>query len=238
MLLENRIHLVGVLLLVALVPFAIHVETLQDRGVDAFASNKPKEAIQLLSRVIEGGDATMEAYLYLGVAYQQVGEYDRAIETLKRGIEFSLPPHGQMYYNLGNNYFALGNSEEAEISYTQATAQGDAPNTVYLNRANARMNMKEFAGAVSDYREYLDRETAAPQREVIEEMIRRVEAYLSEEELMRKQEALRRKEEEERQRRLLESVLDSLENIEDDTVNLRADREDLEGVDLELDIED
>ena len=139
---------------------------------------------------------------------------------------------------MGNNFFAAGDFQGAERAFTQAVSQGSSPPQTYLNRANVRIKLEKLTDAVSDYRFYLLRVPDDPQKPVIEELIARIEAFQLSEAERKKMEEEQRRQEEERQRALLESVLKSLQNVEDDTVNLEADSEDVEGFEMEFDIED
>ncbi len=207
-------------------------------GRQAFFNNQPREAASYLSNGLESGSGTKNDYNYLGIAYQQLEEYDKAVAAFQQGIERTSPPHGQLYFNMGNNFFAAGDYSGAERAFTQAISQGSSPNQAYLNRANTRMKLEKLTDAVSDYRYYLLRVPADPQRPVIEELISRIEAFQLSEAERKQMEEEQRRQEEERQRALLESVLKSLETVEGDTVNLEADSEDVEGFDIEFDIDD
>ena len=233
---KTRPRIPVLLFLLAVLP--LNAEEPLELGRKAFLNNQPREAVSYLSNALEAGGGTKNDYNYLGIAYQQLEEYYKAVEVFQKGIERTVPPHSQLYFNMGNNYFAAGDLQGAERAYTQAIAQGSSPNQAYLNRANTRMKQEKYTDAVSDYRYYLLRVPDDPQRPVIEELISRVEAFqLSEAERKRMEEEQRRQEEE-RQRALLESVLKSLETTKGDTVNLEADSEDVEGFEMEFDIED
>ena len=138
-----------------------------DLGRKAFLNNQPHEAVSYLSNGLESGGGTKNDYNYLGIAYQQLGEYEKAIETFQKGIERTVPPHGQFYYNMGNNFFAAGDFQGAERAFTQAVSQGSSPPQTYLNRANVRIKLEKLTDAVSDYRFYLLRVPDDPQKPVI-----------------------------------------------------------------------
>jgi len=154
------------------------------------------------------------------------------------GINYGLPPYGNLYFNMGNNYFLLDQNEAAERAFSKAIEENGAFTDAVLNRANTRMRLEKYVAAIGDYRLYLLQEAESPQKDAIEELIARVQAYLAQVELEKQEEDARRAAEAERQRALLAAVLSSLENADDDTVNMRADSEDIETFDMELDIED
>ena len=68
-----------------------------DLGRKAFLNNQPHEAVSYLSNGLESGGGTKNDYNYLGIAYQQLGEYEKAIETFQKGIERTVPPQGKFY---------------------------------------------------------------------------------------------------------------------------------------------
>jgi len=230
-------HLLGSIFLLAAV-FSVSAQDSLELGRAAFLDNKPQEAISYLSNALETGVATKNDYLYLGISHQQMGDYFKAVQVFQSAIANTSPPHGQLYFNMGNNLFANGENPDAERAFTQAINQDGSLTSAYLNRANVRMKLDMLTEAVSDYRYYLLRVPDAPQKETIEELIRRIENFqMAEEDRLRLEEEEKRLEQE-RQKALLESVLNSLQNAEDDTVNLKADSEDVEDFDMELDIED
>jgi len=51
-------------------------------------------------------------YLNLGVAYLNIGAYDRSFKATQKAVQLD-PKNGQAYYNLGLNYQKTGNLKEA-----------------------------------------------------------------------------------------------------------------------------
>ena len=221
-----------------LLPVIIWGQDLFDQGEEAFLNNDPESALIYLEPLAEQGSSDNRVYMYLGIAMQQLGRYQGAVDIFKKGIEHGLPPFDSLYFNMGNNYFIQGQDDAAERAYSKAIEQNGQMAGAFLNRANTRIRSAKYINAVSDYQLYLKLDADSPQRDVIEALISKVQAYLAEEERIRQEEEVRRAVEAERQRALLASVLSSLENAEDDTVNMRAESEDIESFDMELDIED
>ncbi len=213
-------------------------EDLFSRGEEAFLNNNPELAVSFLEPAVDGGIRDKKAYLYLGIAMQQLGRYQKAVETFSLGIERTPPPYDTLYFNMGNNYFIQGQNDSAERAYSKALEENDTFAPAILNRANTRMRLDKWVKAIGDYRLYLIHEEDSPQKDVILELISRIQSFMAEQERLRQEEEAYRQAEEARQRALLESVLSSLDNAEDDTVNMRADSEDIESFEMELDIED
>jgi len=228
--------LIAGFLLLALGP--LFSQDLFQQGEDAFMNNQPEKTVTLLTPLAEGGSSKKETYLYLGIALQQLGRYSEAVSAFSRGVEKTLPPYDRLYFNMGNNYFLLNQDTDAERAFGRAIQENSRLASAYLNRANTRMRMTKYRDAAADYRVYLIQAPDSPQKAAIEDLINRLDGYLASEEQRKQQEAAARAAEEERQRALLASVLSSLENAESDTVNMRAESEDVESLDLELDIED
>ncbi len=251
-------HLLLILLIFS--PLCLFSEDFISRGEELFMENKPAEALPLLIAAVEQNPTEDKAYIYLGVIYEQLGEIEKAVEILQKGLDVTEGSRDKFYFNLGNNYFRSGKEQMAEEMYTQ-TIKADYSNAdAYLNRANTRVNLLKYEDAVSDYRIFLTLRPDDADREAIQSMMslldnkieedkqrrieeeerkqREAEARRLEEEARRKAEEERRRAEEERQKRLLDSVLNSLETVSEDTKNLSADSEEIQDYDLELDIED
>ncbi|MBI9103628.1 MAG: hypothetical protein JEY99_14535 [Spirochaetales bacterium] len=238
---KNGIEYKGFFLLFLLImPLPIHSaeSELWKKGEEAFLNNQPEQAVSFLEPLTQEQVSDNQVYLYLGIALQQLGRFQRAVEVLTMGVNYGLPPYGRLYFNMGNNYFLLEENEAAERAFSKAIEEDGAFADAILNRANTRMRLEKYVTAIGDYRLYLLQESNSPQREAIEELILRVQAYLAEVELEKQEAEARRAAEAERQRALLASVLSSLENADDDTVNMRADSEEIESFDMDLDIED
>ena len=54
-------------------------------GMRLFEMNKGAEAIAFLEADIEGGNPLPEEYNYLGLAYYQMGNYEKSVAAFKKG---------------------------------------------------------------------------------------------------------------------------------------------------------
>jgi tetratricopeptide (TPR) repeat protein len=86
-----------------------------------------------------------------------------------------------LYYNIGNNLFSRKDYALAEEMYTSALAANARLPEASLNRANTRLAVKAFEGAITDYTIVLQLRPADPQRPKIEEVIRLLRLSLDEE---------------------------------------------------------
>jgi tetratricopeptide (TPR) repeat protein len=99
-----------------------------EKGSALFVQNKPAEARPLLEEALAEDPSNETVYLYLGVVYQQLGDPEKAITVLKRGLNIATLHKDLFLYNIGNNFFSRGEFTFAEESYTAAvTANARCP---------------------------------------------------------------------------------------------------------------
>jgi tetratricopeptide (TPR) repeat protein len=234
--------------------------SLFEEGEKLFMQNKPEEAKKVLEAALAEDSDNEKIYLYLGIIYEQLDNNEKAISIMEVGAKVAKEKKERFFFNMGNNYFSLGQKEKAEAMYSQAIEHNGGYAKAYLNRANTRLANEDYRGAVDDYTHYLSLRPSAPQKEKIERVIellkqkiveaeqkRREEELRRQEEERRKKEEARRKAEEERRRReeekrrqeqLLQDVLNSIENASEDTSSMSADSEDIEDLDMELELQE
>jgi tetratricopeptide (TPR) repeat protein len=200
-------------------------------GKDLYLFNKPEEAKPYFEKAISEDPSNELAYLYLGIVYEQLGDQKKAIAVLKRGLSVSSLYKEMFHYNLGVNYEDQREYTFAEQSYSEAIDSDPQYATAYLNRANARMKLVKYDGAVSDYTLFLQLKPQDPQRPQIEEVIRRLR-------LMQDAMAMKKAEEEAKQRALMNSVLDSLKNASEETKNVSVESLKFKQGPEDVDIED
>ncbi len=201
-----------------------------EKGSALFVQNKPAEARPLLEEALADDPSNETAYLYLGIVYQQLGDPDKAITVLKRGLNVATLHPDLFLYNIGNNFFARGEFTFAEESYTAAVTANRTLPAGYLNRANSRIKLENWDGALSDYQLFLQLAPQDPQRPQIEEVVRLLQQHIAKQAALAQAEA-------DRQKALLNDVLNSLTNASDDARNLRVENleinDDVEDVDIE-----
>lgn len=222
--------------------------------------NNPSEAVFILEQVVEGGNPPPKAFYYLGVVYEQLERYEDAVDLYQRALERPGINRARVLFNMGNNYLHLGDREAAADAYSRAVEANSEYAPAYLNRANSRVALEAYEGALKDYSVYLALEPNSAQRPEIERMMRALRSMIEEqriaaeeaEQQRRLAEERRQREEEERQQReeeerrvaeerrqrLLDSVLNSLEDASSETQSTTAGPEELETYEEELDIAD
>jgi tetratricopeptide (TPR) repeat protein len=200
------------------------------QGEQLFLENKPREALPYLEKALYENPQEEKIYLYLGGVYEQIGDTEKSIQVLKRGLNVSQSYKDLFYYDLGNNYFRLQEFTVAEQMYTNALQINGALEVAYLNRANSRLELEEFPAARQDYIDYLRLDPDTPQRENIEKIIALLGQAIEDAERNRLAEL-------ERQKALMNEVLDTLKNASEDTRNLSAGSEEIQEEYEEIDIE-
>jgi len=133
--------------------------------------NKPQEALSFLESTVSEDPAHVQAFLYLGIVYLQLGRVDDAINIYKRILPRGGAETARISYNLGNAYFAKGDFASARQSYSQAIQENPSYGSAYLNRANAQVRNGALNEAIEDYEYYLSLEPGTPQRGQIERLI-------------------------------------------------------------------
>jgi tetratricopeptide (TPR) repeat protein len=202
-----------------------------EQGEKLFLENKPRQALPYLEKALYEDPHNERIYNYVGIAYEQLGEWEKAIQVYRRGLNAADTIRDLLYLNLGNNYFRLERYTLAQEMYTNAIEANGQLAAAYLNRAQARLRLETYPAAREDYITYLRMDPATPQRENIEKIIALLGNILAEQERLRQEELARQKE-------LLNEVLNTLQNASEDTRNLSAGSEGIQEEYEEIDITD
>ncbi|MDP9175065.1 MAG: tetratricopeptide repeat protein [Planctomycetota bacterium] len=96
-----------------------HPDALHLMGIILFASGRPADAIEFVSRAAEKAPWNAEMQSNLGVLHAASGQRDQAIERYRRAIEIS-PRFQPPYHHLGNALMSIGNLDEAIARFQQA----------------------------------------------------------------------------------------------------------------------
>lgn len=223
-----------------------------DQAIEAFRYDKSEEAISLFESAIQNEPDQDLAHRYLGIAYEQARQWDRAEQAYQRGLQserVSAQEKARLAAQMASLYQRQGRYQEALGAYSSAVQYDSALAAAYLNRANVKVNLEQFESAVNDYRTYLSVKPDAWQRPQIEQMISLLTEEVkkqreaeearqrAEEERQQRAEERRRREEEQR-RALLDSVLNSLNSAGEETENLKAEAEEIQTYEEDLDIID
>jgi tetratricopeptide (TPR) repeat protein len=189
-------------------------------GEQLFMENNLRAALPLLEEALNADPNNEKIYLYLGIIYEHLGQSERSISILQRGVELVGSLRHLLYYNIGNNLFRDGDNMLAEEMYTKSIAQRDRFAEPYLNRANARLNLKNYQGALSDYVVYLKLKPHSSQRSQVEKMIELLRGFLDERDRIEKDRLAKEK-------ALMDEVLNALKNASEDAQNISTGSEEI-----------
>ena len=192
----------------------------------------------MLEAAVASEDVDAKAYLYLGIAYEQCGFYDKAIDVFKRGIDKKGADRSMFLVNIGNNYVLKKESQKAVEYYTKALEADGSNKYALRNRANEYLRLKEYDKALSDYKLYLTLDPDAYQKDRIEKVVALLENKIDEMAKQKLEEERKRLAEEKKRQELLDRVLNSLNNASEDTTNMSAGSENVQQYSDNFDIVD
>ena len=207
------------------------------RGEDMLMRNQADHALEYLARAMADDPSNPKTYLYLGIAYEQLGKIEEAIAVYRRALPIAGHLSANVAGNLGNVYFIRGNIDMAEQYYTQAIGFNSVYSSAYLGRANTRIKAGNLHFAVNDYEYYLSLEPHSSKRESIERLVNLIRSEHAAEEMKRilaEEEAKRLAEE---RKQLLDAVSASLQSAADSSKGISFGAESVEGYDGEFELE-
>jgi tetratricopeptide (TPR) repeat protein len=170
-------------------------------GSDLYRNRKFDEARVKFEQAL-ARDATDERiYLYLGVTYQQLKKYAKAVEVLQKGLPLAVEKKPLILYQLGVCYDEKGLADfaSAEKYYTQAITENNVFPEPYLNRGLVVLKTKRYKETIDDCKTYLKLWPETPKRKEVEKLIALLEQDVA------------------NQQKLLDSILNSLKNASTDT---------------------
>ena len=173
----------------------------ESEGEKLFKSNRPMEATLFLEDEIQNGTASSAAYNYLGLAYYQIGEYEKSVDAFAKGLKVPATNKKILSFNQGNSYYAMADYENAARCYSLALSADPKFSRALLNRANAYLMAQKYPETIADYERFIIMEPQDPQKPAIEELLALLKqevARREEEERLAAEEAARIAEEEKR----------------------------------------
>ncbi len=128
------------------------------------------KAAELLRQATEKDPENAQAWSQLGGVYNDQGS-EQAVACYERAIKLN-PRYYLAYRGLGNYYLKKQDHSLAEAYYSKAVGVNPARyGPIYKNRAVARMQLGNNAGARQDLDEYLKQTPGAQDRESIKDAI-------------------------------------------------------------------
>lgn len=203
-------------------------------GERLFREDKPREAAVVLEKAVLEAGVDERAWLYLALCYQQLGRFDDGVAVLRKGLPQAREYRHLFYFDMGNLFLLQGKALFAEEMYGEALKIEGGYAPAYLNRANARLTLKDYKGAQADYSLYLVLDPSSNQRAAIESLLSKLGAALTaEEERAAAAEAQRRAEAAAKQA-LLDEISSSLKAAAEETTNLSVGTGEVQTYDDEL----
>lgn len=166
----------------------------ESEGEKFFLQNNPSSAVYLLENEIKNGTASSSAWNYLGLSYFQLGDFQKSVETFRRGLSVPGTNKKVLAFNGGNSAYAMKDYQGAIELYSLTLSADPSYTQALLNRANANLMNRTYEGAISDYETYLIKVPEDPQNPKIIELLallRKELVRLEEEQKIQEMEAQR-----------------------------------------------
>lgn len=211
-------------------PLLLHADIYADID-DHIQSLRLSEARNLIHIALDGDASNSALHLQLSALLEYQGDHRAAIQALRTGLGVVDTSRERFYYNIGNNYFALRQYQEAEQAYSEAITVYSEYELPYINRANTRVWQENYTGAIEDYTRYLSIAPTGEHRNEVKRMIAVLRGVLSAEEAGERERVAREK-------RLLDDALFLLEDSYNDGQSSRAASARIDELDDVLDIVD
>ena len=106
------------------------------------------KAIDFFEKAAKADPNYSEAYNNLGVAYEKLGQFDKAIWFYKKAVSnllYSTPE--KAYISMGNSYYRLGKYEDALYSYKEAVKRAPELSLPYMRMALCYNAMGRYGDA-------------------------------------------------------------------------------------------
>ena len=140
-------------------------------GTKLFMQNEPSRAIPVLESELRQPGANPELYNFLGIAYSQMGNFQKAVEVYQKGLEVLGSDKKVLYYNQGNAYYKLSSFDKAAECYSMTIVADPDFSYSYLNRANSYLKLNRLDECMKDYETYLDLNPTDPQSDNIRRLL-------------------------------------------------------------------
>jgi len=209
-----------------------------EEGERLYRYGKAAEAAPLLERAILDPGADQNAWLYLAGCYVKLGRLDEASATLRKGLGRATTSKGLFLVFLGDVYVLQGKNSFAADSFTQALGVDASLSDAYLQRATARMALKDYKGAREDYSRYVELEPGSAKRPSIEALVAKLDAGIAETDRLAAEAEAKKQAEEAARKELIDKMAASLKASADETQSLSAGAGDVQGYGDELKIDE
>jgi len=130
-------------------------------GEKYYSEDRYHLAIEEFSGAVEMSPGDVSAYEGLGRSYREIGEFDRAIEALNKGLALittsSVSPIGARLHNTkAVTYDMMGRYEESLVEYENATKQDPTNDSYYNNMGFSYLLQGQTDKAISAFKKALE----------------------------------------------------------------------------------
>lgn len=181
-----------------------------DKGKEAYLFDRPAEAVVYLEQALAEAPDNYLAYLYLGIAFQQLGRHEKALATFQAALDRQLGEPQVLLFNMGNTSLLAGDANRARTAYERAIALAPGFGLPYVNLGNLEVQQANYPVAIERYRQFIGVMPEDPKVPEVVKMISLLQDELAARELAQKAEEERqkaealKKEEEDRQKKARE----------------------------------
>ncbi|MDP8205636.1 MAG: tetratricopeptide repeat protein [Candidatus Electryonea clarkiae] len=140
-------------------------------GREVMKAGNYREAYSYFASALKIQPDYTEPHINIGKLYYQMGEFDKAVEWLKKAIAFDPPQKDLIYNNLGMMYAKKGDQLTAISMFEKALSIGMQSAAVYKNIGAARYQLKDYQGAIEAFSAAI--ELKPDLKSLYEEMLKR-----------------------------------------------------------------
>ena len=114
-----------------------------------------EKAIAYYTASLEQKPDLLEAYVNLGIVYNDIDEIDKAFENYNKAIQLD-PNYMDAYNNRGVAYLRKGDFDNAIQDYSTVIQLNPNYTVAYYNRGNAYLHKNESERAIADYTQAIE----------------------------------------------------------------------------------
>jgi tetratricopeptide (TPR) repeat protein len=121
-----------------------------NQSMQSISAGNFKTAELYLNQAIKLDPKNTHAHRFLGIAFAQQGQWEKALDCFKRSIKAD-PKNAIAYSNIGNVFLELKQYSEAIGYYEKAISLNPGDAEVWSNKGNALAALKRYDQALVDY---------------------------------------------------------------------------------------
>jgi tetratricopeptide (TPR) repeat protein len=156
-----------------------YADALTLRGILELNQRNTEAAIADLDKAIHSDANYAMAYMVMGSALNLQSKFDEAIRALERG-ESLAPTYWQAHFEMGKSF--IGKADYPAALHELELAENMAPSEypfIYLLRAHALMEMKQYAQAMEAVQMYLQKDPQGANSQQARTMLQHAQALMA-----------------------------------------------------------